>query len=147
LGLCKAAGENIFSTLHLDFFCHHHTYASKGATNNGAENAAQGSVRAWWMGGPGGGGRRSKDDRKQNTFAPLLKQIGWISPPQRSTKSHLYNFFQFLFRRINYCFSVGLLKVPKREIFDRSDFPDLYTIKSLFVGNFGVKITNFSSNN
>ncbi len=32
------------------------------------------------------------------------------------------------------------LKVPKREIFDRSDFPDFYTIKSLHVGNFGVKI-------
>ncbi len=32
------------------------------------------------------------------------------------------------------------LKVPKREIFDRSDFPDFYTIKPLRVGNFGVKI-------
>jgi hypothetical protein len=32
------------------------------------------------------------------------------------------------------------LKVPKREIFDRSDFPDFYTIKSLRVGNFRVKI-------
>jgi hypothetical protein len=32
------------------------------------------------------------------------------------------------------------LKVPKREIFDRSDFPDFYTIKSLHVGDFGVKI-------
>jgi hypothetical protein len=30
--------------------------------------------------------------------------------------------------------------VPKREIFDRSDFPDFYTIKSLRVGDFGVKI-------
>ncbi len=26
------------------------------------------------------------------------------------------------------------LKVPKREIFDRSDFPDFYTLKSLRVG-------------
>ena len=34
----------------------------------------------------------------------------------------------------------GVLKVPKREIFDRSDFPDFYTIKTLRVGNFGVKI-------
>jgi hypothetical protein len=33
-----------------------------------------------------------------------------------------------------------LLKVPKREIFDRSDFPDFYTMKSLRVGDFGVKI-------
>jgi hypothetical protein len=39
------------------------------------------------------------------------------------------------------------LKVPKREIFDRSDFPDVYTIKSLCVGDFGVKITNFLNNN
>ena len=30
--------------------------------------------------------------------------------------------------------------MPKREIFDRSDFPDFYTIKTLRVGNFGVKI-------
>ncbi len=29
--------------------------------------------------------------------------------------------------------------MPKREIFDRSDFPDFYTIKSLRVGDFGVK--------
>ncbi len=35
------------------------------------------------------------------------------------------------------------LKVPKREIFDRSDFPDFYTIKSLRVGYFGVKIKKF----
>jgi hypothetical protein len=34
----------------------------------------------------------------------------------------------------------GGLKVPKREIFDRSDFPDFYTIKSLRMGDFGVKI-------
>jgi hypothetical protein len=32
------------------------------------------------------------------------------------------------------------LKVPKREIFGRSDFPDFYTIKPLRVGDFGVKI-------
>ncbi len=32
------------------------------------------------------------------------------------------------------------LKVPKREIFDRSDFPDFYTIMSLRVADFGVKI-------
>ncbi len=35
------------------------------------------------------------------------------------------------------------LKVPKREIFDRSDFPDFYTIKSLRVGDFGVKTKKF----
>ncbi len=32
------------------------------------------------------------------------------------------------------------LKVPKREIFNRSDFSDFYTIKSLRVGDFRVKI-------
>ncbi len=35
------------------------------------------------------------------------------------------------------------LKVPKREIFDRSDFPDFYIIKSLCGGDFGVKIKKF----
>ncbi len=30
--------------------------------------------------------------------------------------------------------------MPKREIFDRSDFPDFYTMKSLRVSDFGVKI-------
>jgi hypothetical protein len=35
--------------------------------------------------------------------------------------------------------------VPKCEIFDRSDFPDFYTIKSLRVGDFGVKINFFFS--
>ncbi len=30
--------------------------------------------------------------------------------------------------------------MPKREIFDRSDFPDFYTIKSLRVDDLGVKI-------
>jgi hypothetical protein len=32
------------------------------------------------------------------------------------------------------------LKVPKCEIFDRSDFHDFYPIKSLWEGEFGVKI-------
>ncbi len=32
------------------------------------------------------------------------------------------------------------LKVPKREIFDRSDFPDFYTIKSSWVCDLVVKI-------
>ncbi len=30
--------------------------------------------------------------------------------------------------------------MPKREIFDRWDFPDFYIIKSLRVSDFGVKI-------
>jgi hypothetical protein len=32
------------------------------------------------------------------------------------------------------------LKVPKCEIFDGSDFHDFYTIKSVWEGDFGVKI-------
>ncbi len=32
------------------------------------------------------------------------------------------------------------LKVPKCEIFDRSEFPDFYTIKSRREGDFGIKI-------
>ncbi len=32
------------------------------------------------------------------------------------------------------------LKMPKREMFDRSDFLDFYTMKSQRVGDYGVKI-------
>jgi hypothetical protein len=39
-----------------------------------------------------------------------------------------------------------ILKVPKCEIFDRSDFHDFYTIKSLWEGNFGVKIKCLKKN-
>jgi hypothetical protein len=35
---------------------------------------------------------------------------------------------------------VQSLKVPKRELYDRSDFPDFYTIKSSWVGDLLVKI-------
>jgi hypothetical protein len=51
-------------------------------------------------------------------------------------------------KRVKYCgkstqhFAV-YLKVPKCEIFDRSEFPDFYTIKSGREGDFGVKIKNF----
>ncbi len=52
--------------------------------------------------------------------------------------------------RKNFCFIETFaeicLKVPKREIFDHSDFPDFYTMKSLRVGDFGVKIKkNFTN--
>jgi hypothetical protein len=39
-----------------------------------------------------------------------------------------------------------ILKVPKREIFDCSDFPEFYTIMSLRVGDFGVKIKKILNN-
>ncbi len=38
------------------------------------------------------------------------------------------------------------LKLPKREIFVRLGFPDFYTIKSLRVGDFGVKIKTIFKN-
>jgi hypothetical protein len=38
------------------------------------------------------------------------------------------------------------LKVPKHEIFDPSDFPDFYTIKSSWVGDMLVKILNYYFN-
>ncbi len=49
------------------------------------------------------------------------------------------------FNRLSPYFTLHL-KVPKREIFDRSDFPDFYTIMSLRVGAFGVKIKFFFTN-
>jgi hypothetical protein len=42
--------------------------------------------------------------------------------------------------------SVFTLKVPKREIFDRSDFSDFYTIKSSWVGDLLVKILTYFFN-
>ncbi len=39
-----------------------------------------------------------------------------------------------------------ILKVPKSEIFDRSDFPDFYTIKSSWVGDLMVKILTYYFN-
>jgi hypothetical protein len=38
------------------------------------------------------------------------------------------------------------LKVPKREIFDRSNFPDFYSIKSSWVGDLVVKILTYYFN-
>jgi hypothetical protein len=50
----------------------------------------------------------------------------------RPTRAQTFDDFKY--------FGNFILKVPKREIFDRSDFPDFYTIKSLHVDDFGVKI-------
>jgi len=41
---------------------------------------------------------------------------------------------------------VLVLKVPKREIFDHSDFPDFYTIKYSWVGDLVVKILTYYLN-
>ncbi len=50
------------------------------------------------------------------------------------------NLYSKVFSFSRNVFVAYFLKVPKREIFDRSDFPDFYTIKPLRVGDFGVKI-------
>ncbi len=43
--------------------------------------------------------------------------------------------------RASFKFFMGdILKVPKCEIFDRSDFHDIYSIKPFWVGDFGAKI-------
>jgi hypothetical protein len=41
---------------------------------------------------------------------------------------------------------MSVLKVPKREISDRSDFLDFYTIKSSWVGDLLVKILTYYFN-
>jgi hypothetical protein len=53
------------------------------------------------------------------------------SPTQRENTNALTSTLVKVFRH---------LKVAKCEIFDRSDFDDFYTIKSLCEGDFGVKI-------
>ncbi len=47
------------------------------------------------------------------------------------------------FSAIPVSISAVSLKVPKCEIFHRSDFHDFYTIKSPREGDFGVKIIFF----
>jgi hypothetical protein len=39
-----------------------------------------------------------------------------------------------------------MLKVPKCEIFDRSDFQDFYTIKPFWISDFGAKILPYYFN-
>jgi hypothetical protein len=49
----------------------------------------------------------------------------------------------FCVRQIQRILCAGIeiiLKVPKCEIFDRSDFHDFYAIKPFWVGDFGAKI-------
>ncbi len=42
--------------------------------------------------------------------------------------------------------AIVTVKVPKCEIFDRSDFPDFYIIKSSWVGDLVVKILAYYLN-
>jgi hypothetical protein len=84
----------------------------------------------------------------------IFPQYDWSIPGNILIDIHtIYLFVQHKFA-VKKCFGVlqffiesrYSLKVPKREIFDRSDFPDFYTIKSLLVGDFGVKIKIFFTN-
>ncbi len=57
----------------------------------------------------------------------------------------LYNNMELVICRIKktasiYLYTIIALKVPKWEIFDRSDFHDFYSIKPIWVGDFGAKI-------
>jgi hypothetical protein len=48
-------------------------------------------------------------------------------------------------KTITYIYDL-LLKVPKREIFHRSNFPDFYAVKSSWVCNLVVKILTYYYN-
>ncbi len=78
-------------------------------------------------------------------WAPILNLLNIVSYAQilRFVK-HFFLLGRFTGYTQRFFSKVGkhffILKVPKREIFDRSDFPDFYTMKSLRVGDFGVKI-------
>ena len=68
-----------------------------------------------------------------------------FTPPLSSTLSTFGSCFLVadLINLFSILLYVGMnphLKVPKREIFDRSDFPEFYTIKSSWVGDSVVKI-------
>ncbi len=77
----------------------------------------------------------------------MLNEVNQINNfiPSNALSSAMDHNFDTFFLTIS---SKGeqFLKVPKREIFDRSDFPDFYTIKSLRVGDFGVKIKKVLQN-
>jgi hypothetical protein len=52
----------------------------------------------------------------------------------------------FTYKKRSERLEYGCLKVPKREIFDCSDFPDFYTIKSSRIGDLLVKILTYYFN-
>ncbi len=71
-------------------------------------------------------------------YVTNMHLLGFSSIKADESYRHHLCFFVLIFLRIDKC----ILKVPKREIFDRSDFPDFYTIKSSWVGDLLVKILN-----
>jgi hypothetical protein len=64
----------------------------------------------------------------------------WL-PVKAAVTSHSQKLYLVKTKHFSWwlCLRFKALKVPEREIFHRSDFPDFYTIKSLRVGDFGVK--------
>jgi hypothetical protein len=103
--------------------------------------------------------------RRESFFLKRLvtrRNSNFLDKNRKFLKEHLKKGFLFSSKRIHFCencvthptpsilyirYTKRHLKVPKREIFDRSDFPDFYTIKSLCVGDFGVKIKKMLNNN
>ncbi len=81
---------------------------------------------------------------KRKTGAKLMK----YSRGRQKPHSHLYhkNKLQNILGELTVCNTKYNLKVPKREIFDRSDFPDFYTIKYSWVGDLVVKILTYYFN-
>ncbi len=78
-------------------------------------------------------------------FAHLL----WLDPvfPIDSLDEFNDDLSEYSPRQLTSCLFFSLfLKVPKCEIFDRSDFPDFYTIKSSWVGDLVVKILTYYFN-
>ncbi len=64
----------------------------------------------------------------------------------RKLTDHIRCFFQYPSIVSSLSWNLYTLKVPKRQIFDCSDFPDFYTIKSSWVGNLLVKILTYYFN-
>jgi hypothetical protein len=105
--------------------------------------------------------------RFSNNFGPFLANWAlkfqklflhkiwiWVSKQLRILRCFRNAYATTLTRTMKQCrlaicarkkIQILLLKVPKREIFDHSDFPDFYTIKSLRVGDYGVKIKYFKN--
>jgi hypothetical protein len=86
--------------------------------------------------------RQTELDKPTFMLIPLLIRV---------SLAHFPDFFIFIFyikyKKSAICvLYLVYLKVPKREIFDRSDFPDFYTMKSLRVGDFRVKVKKIFTN-
>jgi hypothetical protein len=75
--------------------------------------------------------------REINVYFSWTKKSKWQATSQYFVKRYFYK------QVLDYHCP---LKVPKREIFDRSDFPDVYTIKSSWVGDVVIKILTYYFN-